>query len=109
MHKTSNPSPLQGVSGILYDIPYLVRDPNEFRMSEKRHQIEVRNQAVVDDYFIARANGFNAADAQRQVAEKHGITTKRVHYILVWFYREAKKRKKYDFLEKFFNIDGTLK
>ena len=27
----------------LYDVPYLVRDPNEFRMSEKRHQIEVKN------------------------------------------------------------------
>lgn len=93
----------------LYDVPYLVRDPNEFRMSEKRHQIEVRNQAVVDDYFIARANGASAHDARKQVAEKHGITLKRVHYILVWFYREAKKRKKYDFLEKFFNIDGTLK
>ena len=58
----------------LYDVPYLVRDPNEFRMSEKRHQIEVKNQAVVDDYFIARANGCNAADARKQVAEKHGIT-----------------------------------
>ena len=48
MHKTSNPAPPQKVSGILYDVPYLVRDPNEFRMSEKRHQIEVKNQAVVD-------------------------------------------------------------
>ena len=101
MHKTSNPATPQGGSGILYDIPYLVRDPNDFRMSEKRHQIEVRNQAVVDDYFIARANGFNAADARKQVAEKHGITLKRVRYALDWFFHEAKKRKKYDFLEKF--------
>ena len=31
----------------LYDVPYLVRDPNDFRMSKKRHEIEVRNQAVV--------------------------------------------------------------
>ena len=85
----------------LYDIPYLVRDPNEFRMSEKRHQIEVRNQAVVDDYFIARANGFNAADARKKVAEKHGITLKRVQTTIVWFFNEAKKRKKYDFLQKF--------
>ena len=40
----------------------------------------------------------------REYYERYGttqITTKRVHYILVWFYREAKKRKKYDFLEKF--------
>jgi hypothetical protein len=85
----------------LYDVPYLVRDPNEFRMSEKRHQIEVKNQAVVDDYFIARANGFNAADARKQVAEKHGITTKRVQTTIVWFFNEAKKRKKYEFLQKF--------
>ncbi len=85
----------------LYDVPYLVRDPNEFRMSEKRHQIEIKNQAVVDDYFIARANGFNAADARKQVAEKHGITPERVLTTIVWFFNEAKKRKKYDFLQKF--------
>ena len=85
----------------LYDVPYLVRDPNAFRMSAKRHEIEVRNQAVVDDYFIARANGIRGEDARRQVAEKHGITPKRVQTIIVWFFNEAKKRKKYDFLIKF--------
>mgnify|MGYP003427830597 FL=1 len=85
----------------LYDVPWLVRDPNAFRMSAKRHQIEVRNQAVVDDYFVARANGIRGEDARRQVAEKHGITPKRVIKILKWFYEEAKKRKKYDFLTKF--------
>ena len=85
----------------LYDVPYLVRNPNEFRMSKKRHQIEVKNQAVVDDYFIARANGCNATDARKQVAERHGITLQRVIKILKWFYEEAKKRKKYDFLTKF--------
>ena len=85
----------------LYDVPYLVRDPNEFRMSEKRHQIEVHNQAVVDDYFIARANGFNAADARKQVAEKHGITPERVYCIVKWFFNQARKRQKYDFLQKF--------
>jgi len=85
----------------LYDVPYLVRDPNDFNMSAKRHKLEVRNQAVVDDYFIARDKGLPAIEAQRYTAEKHLISTKRVHYILVWFYREAKKRKKYDFLEKF--------
>ena len=85
----------------LYDVPYLVRDPNEFRMSEKRHQIEVKNQAVVDDYFIARANGASAHDARKQVAEKHGITLKRTDRIIRWFYEEAKKRRKYTFLEKF--------
>ena len=85
----------------LYDVPYLVRDPNDFRMSEKRHQIEVRNQAVVDDYFVARDKGASAHEARRQVAEKHGITLKRFRKILKWFYEEAKKRKKYDFLIKF--------
>ena len=85
----------------LYDVPWLVRDPNAFRMSVKRHEIEVRNQAVVDDYFVARANGIRGEDARRQVAEKHGITPKRVIKILKWFYEEAKKRKKYDFLTKF--------
>ena len=85
----------------LYDVPYLVRDPNEFRMSKKRHEIEVRNQAVVDDYFVARDKGASAHEAREAVAMKHGITTKRVIKILKWFYEEAKKRKKYDFLTKF--------
>ena len=85
----------------LYDVPDLVRDPNEFRMSKKRHEIEVRNQAVVDDYFVARYKGVPAYEARMQVATKHGITTKRVIKILKWFYEEAKKRKKYDFLTKF--------
>ena len=85
----------------LYDVPYLVRDPNEFRMSQKRHEIEKRNQAVVDDYFIARDRGVPASEARRQVATKHGITLKRFRKILKWFYEEAQKRKKYAFLEKF--------
>ena len=85
----------------LYDVPYLVRDPNDFRMSAKRHELEVRNQAVVDDYFIARDKGLPAMEARRQVAEKHQITTRRFQKILKWFYQEAKKRKKYDFLLKF--------
>ena len=59
----------------LYDVPYLVRDPNEYRMSSKRHQIEVRNQAVVDDYFVARDKGLSEKEAQRQTAEKHQLTT----------------------------------
>ena len=101
MRKYEQIHPLQGAGGLLYDVPWLVRDPNAFRMSAKRYEIEVRNQAVVDDYFIARANGIRGEDARRQVAEKHGITPKRVIKILKWFYEEAKKRKKYDFLTKF--------
>ena len=85
----------------LYDVPYLVRDPNEFRMSAKRHEIEVKNQAVVDDYFVARDKGASATETREAVATKHGITPKRVIKILKWFYEEAKKRKKYDFLIKF--------
>ena len=85
----------------LYDVPYLVRDPNEFRMSKKRHEIEVRNQAVVDDYFVARDKGVSAYEARMHVATKHGITPKRVQTIIVWVFNEAKIRKKYDFLIKF--------
>ena len=85
----------------LYDVPWLVRDPNEHYMSAERHQIELFNQTVVDDYFIARSKGIPAREARQLTAAMHGITTERFHNILIWFYREAQKRKKYDFLEKF--------
>ena len=85
----------------LYDVPWLVRDPDEFYMSPQRHAIELRNQAVVDDYFIARDRGLTAREARKQVAEKHQITTSRVQIILRWFCNEAQKRGKYDFWEKF--------
>ena len=85
----------------LYDVPYLVRDPNDFRMSAKRHEIEVRNQAVADDYFVARDKGLSALEARRLVAEKHEITPERVYVIIKWFFNQARKRKKYDFLIKF--------
>ena len=85
----------------LYDIPYLVRDPNDFHMSASRHDIELRNQAVVDDYFIARDQGLSALDARKQVAAKHQITPERVYCILKWFCNQARKRKKYDFLIRF--------
>ena len=58
----------------LYDVPYLVREPNDFRMSAKRHHIEVRNQAVVDDYFVARDKGASAREARKRVADKHHMT-----------------------------------
>ena len=85
----------------LYDIPYLVRDPNDFHMSAQRHAIEVRNQAVVDDYFIARSQKLSAEQARKLVADKHQLTIKRVDRIIRWFYEEAKKRKKYEFLQRF--------
>ena len=85
----------------LYDVPYLVRDPNEYRMSVKRHQIELRNQAVVDDYFLARDQGLTAHEARKQVADKHQMTSEKVYCIVKWFFNQAKKRKKYDFLIKF--------
>ena len=85
----------------LYDVPYLVRDPNDNYMSVARRRIRVANQAVVDDYFILRDKGLSAQEARKQVADKHHLTDKRVQKILKWFYEEAKKRKKYDFLEKF--------
>ena len=85
----------------LYDVPWLVRDPNDSYMSLMRYKIELRNQAIVDDYFISRSQGLCAKEARKQVADKHQVTPKRAKYILDWFYHEALKRKKYDFLEKF--------
>ncbi len=79
-------------AGLLYDVPYLVRDPNDFRMSEKRHEIEVRNQAVVDDYFVARDNGASAHEAREVVATKYGITPRQVNHCFVWYFQEAKRR-----------------
>ena len=85
----------------LYDVPWLVREPNNSYMSQTRHKIEVQNQAVVDDYFIARANGATAHEARVEVATKHGIPTIRVNHCLRWFYQEAVRRGKYSFLIKF--------
>ena len=85
----------------LYDVPYLVRPSNGTYMSKKRHEIEVRNQAIVDDYFIERDKGTSAGWAQKLVARKRGIPVMRVEYCLRWYYQEAVRRKKYDFLIKF--------
>ena len=93
----------------LYDVPYLVREPNGHYSSKKRHEIEVKNQAVVDDYFILRDRDVSAEEARETVAEKHEITTKRVRKILKWFYQEAKKREKYDFLEKFKPLEEHIR
>ena len=72
-----------------------------FGCLKKRHKIEVRNQAVVDDYFVARANGASAHEAREVVATKYGITPERVYYIVKWFFNQARKRRKYDFWQKF--------
>ena len=85
----------------LYDVPYLVRQPNNTYMSKNRHEIEVRNQALVDAYFIARDQGLSARKARLHVAEKQGLPRIRVQYSLRWFYQEAVRRKRYDFLIKF--------
>jgi hypothetical protein len=85
----------------LYDVPYLVREPNDNFMSQERYKIEVFNQSVVDDYFIARDKGLSALEARKQAAEKHQITPERVYVIIKWFFNQARKRKKYDFLIKF--------
>jgi len=76
----------------LYDVPWLVRDPNDFRMSAKRHAIELRNQAVVDDYFLARFKGASAHEAREVVAIKHGLKPRQVNHSLVWYFQEAKRR-----------------
>ena len=85
----------------LYDVPYLVREANDSYMSASRRRIRQFNQAVVDDYFIARANGASAHEAREMVATKHGISTIRVNHCLRWYYQEAERRKRYDFLIKF--------
>ena len=85
----------------LYDGPWLVREPNDTYMSKARYEIELRNQTVVDDYFILRDQGLSATEARKQVALKHQLTLLRIDRIIRWFYEEAKKRKKYDFLEEF--------
>ena len=85
----------------LYDIPYLVREPNDSYMSAKRHEIEVRNQAIVDDYFMERVKKSPAETALDVAAKKNEIPIIRVKYCLRWYYQEAVRRKKYDFLIKF--------
>ena len=89
----------------LYDVPWLVRDPNEYRMSAARHAIELRNQTVVDDYFILRDQGLSSLEARLRVALKHQLPVKRVRDIITWFFHEAAKRKKYDFVIKFSLIE----
>ena len=85
----------------LYDVPWLVREPNDSYMSLMRHKIEARNQAIVDDYFIERDKGLSAEEARKVVADKHRISLQRADRIIRWFFEEAKKREKYDFLIKF--------
>ena len=82
----------------LYDVPYLVREANDCWMSQIRHKIEVRNQGVVDDYFIAKDKGASAFEAQKEVAIKNGISIVRVQYCLRWYYQEAVRRGKFSFL-----------
>ena len=85
----------------LYDVPYLVRESNDNFMSKLRHNIEVENQAIVDEYFIERDKGTSAGWSKKLVARKHGIAIMRVEYCLRWYYQEAVRRKKYSFLQKF--------
>ena len=79
----------------------MVREPNNSYMSMARHKIEVQNQAIVDDYFIERDKGTTAELAKILVAQKNDIPVIRVQYCLRWYYQEAERRKKYDFLIKF--------
>ena len=85
----------------LYDIPYLVRDPNDSYMSQMRHKIEAENQTIVDQYFIERDKGASAECARLMVAQQNGITLSRVNNCLRWYYQQALRRGKYSFLYKF--------
>ena len=85
----------------LYDVPWLVRPSNGSYMSLTRHRLEVRNQAIVDAYFIERGKGMSAPRAKKMVAQKNAISVDRVRHCLRWYYQEAERRKRYDFLIKF--------
>ena len=85
----------------LYDVPYLVREPNDSYMSLVRHKIEVQNQEIVDQYFIERDKGASAECARKIVAQKNGMSVIRVNYCLRWYYQEAVRRGIYSFLIKF--------
>ena len=85
----------------LYDVPWLVREPNDSYMSLMRYKIELRNQAIVDDYFIERDKGTSAEWAQKIVAIQNGIAIHHVQFCLRWFYQEAVRRGKITFLQKF--------
>ena len=85
----------------LYDVPYLVREPNGSYMSRARHRIEAQNQAIVDAYFLERDKGTPAPRSKKIVAQKKGIPIERVWHSLRWYYQEAERRKRYDFLIKF--------
>ena len=85
----------------LYDVPYLVREPNDNFMSRMRHMIEVENQAIVDEYFIERDKGTSAGWSKKLVAKRRDIAIMRVEFCLRWYYQEAVRRRKYSFLEKF--------
>ena len=85
----------------LYDVPWLVREANDSYMSAMRHEIEVQNQSIVDQYFIERDKGTSAEWSKKIVAQKNGIAIMRVEYSLRWYYQEAERRGKYSFLIKF--------
>ena len=70
-------------------------------MSFSRHKREVENQAVVDEYFIERDKGTSSGWAKKIVALKNNMGIIRVEYCLRWYYQEAVRRKRYDFLIKF--------
>ena len=89
------------VSYPLYDVPYLVRDANCSYMSRARHRIEAQNQAIVDAYFLERDKGTPAPKAKKMVGQEKGIPIERVWHSLRWYYQEAERRKRYDFLIKF--------
>ncbi len=85
----------------LYDVPYLVREPNDSYMSLVRHKIEVQNQEIVDQYFIERDKGASATEAKKMVAQKNDTTILHVNHCLRWYYQEAVRRGIYSFLIKF--------
>ena len=67
-----------------------------------------QQQAVVDDYFIARDQGASAKEARRIVGEKHQMSLPRTDRIIRGFFEEAKKRRKYNFLQKYAPLEEHI-
>lgn len=85
----------------LYNVPYLVRSSNDYYMSESRRRIRERNQMIADAYFVERDKGASWSEARRLVAEKYRLSVRQTDRIIRWFFEEAKKCRRYDFLAKF--------
>lgn len=86
----------------LYDVPYLVRDPNDFGMSYDKWRRHKACQNMVDTYFTERiARQANAQVARQRTAQRHRTTIHEVIKALKWYYNQCFQRGKFTFLINF--------